>query len=332
MATAYLAQTPGEAATMFGEQLTGTYPAMVLLTDTKKAYDAYKQNTTLPNGTFYVLEVAPGIQESRDMTARLVADGHFLSFDVPFFPRMAEALGFNTFGGESRLYGDGFYANSTNAGTIRRDMPYVTNATTLFYAMRHNNYPHDRTLVDMRCRNINPRYGDLSCDNITLVGPNANNTMSSIGAAPRFDVAFDIGDGKKPSLQGGIDAKVQSVSMIYEQQGSLIAQNGPTHVQQKPFSFSGFAKEFPPPKGAAVPPLRGLPDTFDFPPGVLNPHAGFAPKKTQASSGPSGGAPAGIAIAIGVVAVAAVVGAFVVVRQRRESRRVGGAGEGSSLL
>jgi hypothetical protein len=39
IATACLAQSPSEAAKTAGDQLTGSYPAMLLLTDTKKAYD-----------------------------------------------------------------------------------------------------------------------------------------------------------------------------------------------------------------------------------------------------------------------------------------------------
>jgi hypothetical protein len=39
MATAYFAQSPSEAVKMVGDQVTGSYRMMLLLTDTKKAYD-----------------------------------------------------------------------------------------------------------------------------------------------------------------------------------------------------------------------------------------------------------------------------------------------------
>ena len=39
MATAHLAQSPSEAAKVVGDQAAGSYPAMLLLKDTNKAYD-----------------------------------------------------------------------------------------------------------------------------------------------------------------------------------------------------------------------------------------------------------------------------------------------------
>ena len=39
MATAHLAQSPGEAVKMVGDQVTGSYRTMLPLTDTNEAYD-----------------------------------------------------------------------------------------------------------------------------------------------------------------------------------------------------------------------------------------------------------------------------------------------------
>jgi hypothetical protein len=119
--------------------------------------------------------------------------------------------------------------------------------------------------------------------------------------------------------------------MIQEGGRALIAQVGPTWVQHAPFSFSAFARDFPPPKGKPIPKMRGMPDTFNFPPVVLRANLGYRAPKAGASSPASAGAKAGVAAAV-IVGAFALVGLALVVRQNRARQRVVNVDETDTLL
>jgi hypothetical protein len=307
MISSYLAASPAQWAQVFATDDAGTYSSMFMIADMRAAYAAQLSNATLPAGTFVVLEAVPNSAHFEDMTAKLVRDGVWLSFDVAYFNITRRLLGINN----TFEYGVLKYDDSPYMSGPRRDMHFVTNATTMFYAMRHNNWPHDPAQTVPKCR-------VLQC-------PSDDHPMtrtSMFGAAPRNDLVPDV---FFPDATGGIDAKVTSPAMLFADPDRpvIIMQNGPTFVQQKPFSFAEYKAQ----DGYPVT-TRGLPDTWDFPPGLLSPSAPLSVAQASggASHGIGGGTIAAIVLTVALASVA--IGGFVVF-ERRKARR-GSAVDGTS--
>jgi hypothetical protein len=314
MISSYLAETPTQWAQLYATDDAGSYSAMFMITDMRAAYTAQLSNTTLPAGTFIVLEAVPTSAYHEDMTAKLVQDGTWFSFDIAYFNITRQLTGLdNTY-----EYGILDYSTSEYVRVPRRDMHFVTNATTMFYAMRHNNWPHDPAQTTPKC----------------TVHPCAMNISRTplFGAAPRGDLTpNDLEDFDFPTAaEGAVDAKVTSTSMLVADlhRPMFILQNGPTFVQQKPFSFDAYFDKYPAQRHS----FRDLPDTWNFPPGLLSPHVALS--DTQASGGGNHGVAGGtIAAIVLTVALASVaIGGFVVF-ERRKARRasaVDGAAAGET--
>jgi len=70
------------------DSATGTYSSQWLVVDYKK----FTPGASLPPGSFYVLEQAPGISHSEDMTDWLQREGYWASFDRAFFDDVRESI------------------------------------------------------------------------------------------------------------------------------------------------------------------------------------------------------------------------------------------------
>merc|ERR1719446_952006 len=76
-----LATSAGDWVQQMAESATGTYSSQWLVVD----YNKFSPGSDLQQGTFYVLEQAPGISHYEDMSQRLQQDGYWASFDRAFF-------------------------------------------------------------------------------------------------------------------------------------------------------------------------------------------------------------------------------------------------------
>jgi hypothetical protein len=307
MIASYLSVTPLQWAATYSTDDGGTYSAMLMITDMRAAHAAFASNETLPSGTFVVLEAVPTSVVYADMTAKLVTDGSWFSFDVAYFNATRRLVGMTNTG----AFGLVDYDTCVTAAGPRRDMQFVANSTTMFYAMRHNNFPNDpaqglpaKTMP--WCTRAQP------CP--------ANATRSPMfGSSPRGDLPLLDSRAHAmfpPDAFGGIDAKVTSAQMLFQDPSrpTFIMQNGPTFVQQEPFSFEAYYAKHPEQRKE----FRGLPDTWTFPPALLTPHANLSSSNQSADAGIA----TSILVAAAATAALAVVAvAGLIFNHQRQSRR-----------
>lgn len=319
MVASYLATSAKEWVDLFVPFNSGTYNAAITATDLNKARVAHKTGSALLPETMILVEVVPHLTQVGDLSAALQSKGYWLNFDVAYFPA---TVAMTNSSNPANMFGITIYNTSALVASTRRDMPYMVNMTTLFYGMRHNNFPHDPAQLAPACTSP---LAHMDCKYIpgNLSTLNVLNTSPEAGPGARYDLNVAI----PPTAEGGVDAKVMSVSMALDQR-SMILQNGPTFVQQPKFNFTEYFALHPPAGG--VPKLRGLPEVFDFPPVLLS-----ANSPVRRQEGAAGATPArstvGVAIGLVVVMVAVVAAAAVVVVRRRRSAAMH-RGETSQLL
>jgi hypothetical protein len=97
------------------------------------------------------------------------------------------------------------------------------------------------------------RYNDFQNDKIS--NGNACNAISSRCDLNKINSTNFL-------LEGGIDSKATTASLAKRM--LFTAQQGPTHDQQVPFSWSVVEQEWPFQKYLNIPKHNGAPDLFDF--------------------------------------------------------------------
>ncbi|KAN0012252.1 hypothetical protein ACTFIU_007550 [Dictyostelium citrinum] len=183
-------------------------------------YNKFIKGVKVQDGTLYVFEQLPGYVEYADVT-NILRTGYWPSFNVPYFETISNMSGFNdqsSSGDEDYIA----YEQYPRSQIFRRDSNKIYSITDFQAFMRYNDFQNDPLA-----------YGD------------AGNQISS-----RFDLNTQNADAA-----GGIDSKVTSLELI--NQFLIIAQSGPTHDQEPPFSWSSlnWKNQYP---------TIGQPDTFDF--------------------------------------------------------------------
>jgi hypothetical protein len=168
-------------------------------------------NYTLPANLLVLVEQVPGFFESADVTPVLARDGYYASYNVPFFKKVHKASGFTYL---QETQGDEWsHDKCARARMFRRDSIKVQSIDDMKNLMTYNDY-----LVD------------------PISEGNPGNTIAS-----RFDLPSlaPPTHQSKPAQQeafGSIDCKITTWKTALDMQ--CIAQSGPTHSQQEPFSWS----------------------------------------------------------------------------------------------
>ncbi|EAL64426.1 phospholipase B-like protein [Dictyostelium discoideum AX4] len=207
---------------IFEKENSGTYNNQWMIVD----YNKFIKGVRVQDGTLYVFEQLPGYVEYADVT-NILRTGYWPSFNVPYFETISNMSGFNyqsSSSDSSSSSGSIAYEQYPRSQIFRRDSNKVYSISDFQAFMRYNDFQNDPLA-----------YGD------------PGNQISS-----RFDL---ITPQNNASAAGGIDSKVTSLELI--NQFLMIAQSGPTHDQEPPFSWSSenWKNKYP---------TIGQPDTFDF--------------------------------------------------------------------
>jgi len=187
-----LATSGEEWVKVFAMYNSGTYNNQWIIVD-------YKQATS-KSGLLWVAEQIPGKVASGDLTAWLLAQSYWASYNIPYFPDIYQVSGYAAM---EKAHGSEYaWDKCPRALLFRRNESLVTDLAHLQSLMTYNNYLQDPM------ENNNPMWaissrGDLTQSNATPFG--------------------------------GLDSKVTSSAM----QGDTHAICGPSHSSLAPFSWAG---------------------------------------------------------------------------------------------
>jgi len=198
MAVNRLAKTSSHWARLFSKTNTGTFTSQWMIVD----YNQLTPGKPLAEGTFWVVEMVPGVSEMRDMSGYLQEHGYFPSFNRPFFEKVRELSGHSA---AERSHGMLYSWFSNPRAQIFKSAASSVNALAEM-----------RTLMS---RNAYPASG---------VAP--NDPGHEISA--RMDLSPIL---KLPN--GGIDAKVVSRCLMKKLQVQAISS--PSHQSLAPFRWTG---------------------------------------------------------------------------------------------
>jgi hypothetical protein len=218
------------------DSATGTYSSQWLVVDYKK----FTPGASLPPGSFYVLEQAPGISHSEDMSSTLEEKGYWASFDRAFFDDVRESTGdtateqrLERQGGTNAEQAELFSKSDTpRAQIVKRTVGDVSSLAAMRAEMTRNEGTEEP--VDQQSLH-DPRY-----------------TISA-----RNDLKDRSNRNPDGSPDGGVDSKVTN-SCLFR---SLAAQaiSSPSHTDMPPFQWTQNGAEVWPGY-----PHEGLPNRADF--------------------------------------------------------------------
>ncbi|KAL0228549.1 hypothetical protein RCL1_004692 [Eukaryota sp. TZLM3-RCL] len=158
----YLAATPAEWVNYFISYNSGTYNCQWQVLDLKNL-----GTRVLPTGTFYILELMPGIYHFDDFTSVVNTQGYFPSFNVPLFPDVYEASGYGDWAKEK---GDDWtWAKSPRHLVFKRDVSTIKDFDSFNRVLRQNKYKSDPLLKGDPSLAISARY-DLRSTNAKCAG------------------------------------------------------------------------------------------------------------------------------------------------------------------
>eukprot|EP00931_Biecheleriopsis_adriatica_P105978 TRINITY_DN80495_c0_g1_i1.p1 TRINITY_DN80495_c0_g1~~TRINITY_DN80495_c0_g1_i1.p1 ORF type:complete len:662 (-),score=161.32 TRINITY_DN80495_c0_g1_i1:24-1721(-) len=198
MAVNRMAKSSAHWAKLFSKANTGTFTSQWMVTD----YNEFKRGEPIPDSTFWVIEMIPGVSEMRDMSGYLREKRYWPSFNRPFFATTREASGFSA---AERTHGMLYsYEANPRATIFLQGAPAVNDLAEMRTLMNRNQYPLSSVANNDPGHEISARY-DLSP---ALKIPN-----------------------------GGIDAKVVSRCLVKQLQ--VQAVSGPSHQSLQPFRWKG---------------------------------------------------------------------------------------------
>lgn len=218
-----LSKTAKDWVGYMNSSATGTYSSQWMVVDYKNFQPGAK---TIQNGTFLVLEQAPGTSEFRDMSEHLQRTGYWASENRANFKSTREAAGENE---AEETHGNLFSADhNPRANIFAGSAPQVQSFADMRSEMQRNKWPHE------------------------IDGGPGNTPDHAIAA--RGDLVKD--DDAAPN--GGVDSKVTNACLVKKLSADAIA--GPTHDGLPPFKWtdSHGKDRFP------DYPHDGLPDVWNF--------------------------------------------------------------------
>jgi hypothetical protein len=187
--------------------------------------------TTPAKDLLWVLEQIPGRIVAKDMTAQLLSQSYWGSYNRPFFAEINDESMFKHF---SSKHGEAFsYKTSSRAKIMQREQAAVKDVAGVQALLRHNNYLNDPFSQGCPWRALAARF--------------------DLPGTPQCEVAV-------LKTHGATDAKVTSFKWRGQQKIAAVA--GPTTgsgaVKLPPFSFSQGSGAYRAGRG------EGLPNKFDF--------------------------------------------------------------------
>jgi len=180
-------------ASIFQQYNSGTYVNQWMILDLSR----FTPGKDLSNDTLWLVEQIPGRVVAADVT-NVLGYGYWPSYNVPYFPDVYNALGYQTAGDPSM----NSYEHCARADIFRRDQTKVVDIATMRDLMEYNNFLSDP-------------FSD-------------RNPTHAISARGDLDVT-------SPQCFGGIDSKIGSFTLFSQGLGAS-ARSGPT-MQQGVFSF-----------------------------------------------------------------------------------------------
>jgi hypothetical protein len=192
-------------------------------------YNRFKAGSEVPDETFYVAEVLPGLHHSEDLSAVLRSKGYWPSTNRPYFVDVRAATGHAA--EQLRLVADPIKANAfsweanSRALMLEKGALVIQDLSQMGLLMNQNTFPQTGSVAGGPGNEVSARM-----------------ELETIGARPR----------------GGIDAKVAGRCSL----NSLTLQviSGPSHANQAPFSWLDAQGQERWPGW----PHTGLPDLWNF--------------------------------------------------------------------
>ncbi|CAK0894687.1 unnamed protein product [Prorocentrum cordatum] len=218
---------------------TGTYSSQWLVTD----YGRFSPGSSLPEGTFYVLEQAPGISHFEDMSAHLQKEGYWASYDRAYFDDVRDATGDAAMEAKLRAAPAGSEARADAALYSKSDTPRAQ-------------------IVRQTARGV----GSLEAmrEEMTRNRGTEEPVREAALRVPWFTISArsDLEDkhhiNRRGSPEGGVDSKVTSSCLFRTLTAEAISS--PTHVDMPPFRWTSASGEDVWPGY----PHEGLPTTANF--------------------------------------------------------------------
>jgi hypothetical protein len=200
-----MAKDGADWATQFARYHSGTYTNQWMVLDLNLFTPGSKPGA----GFFTVTEEVPGLIHTEDMTASLVSDSYWPSYNVPYFPDIFQQSGYATV---CKFDKDECHDTAPRAFIFRDYHNTVVDAASAEKLLSYNNWQKDAASKNDSCNAIACR-GDLE--------PN----VASQGAF------------------GALDAKVSTVLQAKSATPKILARNGPTHYDQPVFCWSKLVDE-----------------------------------------------------------------------------------------
>eukprot|EP01112_Ceratiomyxa_fruticulosa_P021360 TRINITY_DN7483_c0_g1_i1.p1 TRINITY_DN7483_c0_g1~~TRINITY_DN7483_c0_g1_i1.p1 ORF type:complete len:621 (-),score=132.57 TRINITY_DN7483_c0_g1_i1:102-1763(-) len=196
----------------------GTYNNQWILVSTQY----FQPGVAVGEGTLWILEQLPGLIHAEDMSDTL-GFSYWPSYNVPYFKNMFNAAGYPPYAKVDP--NELSYETCVRANIFRRDQGNVNTITDFMDIMRYNDWQNDPLSLNNPCYAIASR--------------------------------CDLSSGSNAFPFGAYDTKASSVSTLGGSKGvNVYAINGPTAVQQTPFTWNDVIFENYP--------QMGLPETYDF--------------------------------------------------------------------
>lgn len=213
MASNRLSSSGDEWVRFMADSATGTYSSQWLVMDYKK----FTPGSSLPDGTFFVLEQAPGISHYEDMTDALRTAGYWASFDRAFFDDI-----------RARTGDAGMVEKSLRASQFAQAEIYSKDKTPRAQIV-HSTAKGVNSLAAMREEMTRNRGTEEPVDQPML-------------RVPRFAISArdDLKDAQTPdpdgSPDGGVDAKITSSCLFRRLTAQAIS--GPSHANLPAFRWT----------------------------------------------------------------------------------------------
>eukprot|EP00195_Chlamydomonas_chlamydogama_P006390 CAMPEP_0202898474 /NCGR_PEP_ID=MMETSP1392-20130828/6989_1 /ASSEMBLY_ACC=CAM_ASM_000868 /TAXON_ID=225041 /ORGANISM="Chlamydomonas chlamydogama, Strain SAG 11-48b" /LENGTH=648 /DNA_ID=CAMNT_0049584415 /DNA_START=109 /DNA_END=2053 /DNA_ORIENTATION=- len=212
-----------EWAHLFSLHNSGTYNNQWMVLDVERLMEGHKTDV------LWVLEQLPGLTEQADVSAVLLGQGYWASYNVPFFPHVYNISGYPQ--------DKDLYSTSPRARIFARDAPGVDSLDSFKTLLRLNRYQDD-----------------------PLSGGRPNDAIAS-----RYDL--EPLPSSKPANWtarpfGAVDGKIATWEDFPSRRTHAIC--GPTYDDQPPFSWSEFESGSEAAQGARNYSHVGVADLFDF--------------------------------------------------------------------
>ena len=225
LATSLAVDAP-QWATLFSTAASGTYNNQWQVLDLSR----FSPGSPPPSDTFWLLEEIPGLVTARDMTATLLQQGYWASYNIPYFDDISVQSG-NVAACKYEL--DGKHAScwesNPRANIFRERQSSITTYEQLQRLLQYNDWTNDPLSLG------DPHYA----------------------VSARNDLRPDAGS-VYPS--GGVDCKTSSAVRASAPRPEVDLHYGPTWDDQPVFCWSSFERTY----GTAVYSHFGQPDCANF--------------------------------------------------------------------